>query len=373
MVSRENKQPVPSKPLLRKEIVNISMLNTHPACDWVLETPAGIRDKALKQVYTAIKTQRTLGRTHWRLKYRRKKDRSQTIKIDARDYNSAFIRAVIESAQLTLSEEIGLRKRSNEAENHFDFLATLSASESLPPQVENEFEIMRTWTGEYFFLLPAARNIQPQPVSDSQATTAAGGGCRRVVAIDPGVRTFATCYDPSGTVYEVGAEDRTRLCKLSWSADKLAHKIKSGAKNHRQRYRLKRRLRRTYQKRRNLVDELHHQLAVWLCREFDDIIITTYRGSILSRRLGRRLNTEVTRQMLTWSYYRFKQFLVYKAQQTGKRVFIVEEPYTSRTCGECGILKDPSSSKTFACKACNAVMDRDFNGARNILLRTLSV
>lgn len=229
-----------------------------------------------------------------------------------------------------------------------------------------QFEIMSTWTGEYFLLIPVT--TQCTPAGDGQA------GCcvRRVASIDPGIRTFATVYDPSGVVYEVGMEDRERLCRLSWAADHLARKIKT-ATQHRRRYRLKRAFRRVYERRRHLVDELHHQLAFWLCKEFDDIIITTYRGSAMTRRLGRRLNRETTRQMLTWSYYRFKQHLAFKARLMGKNVFIVDEHYTSRTCGECGALKGKSGSKDFKCKTCGAEMDRDFNGARNILLRTVSV
>jgi putative transposase len=345
MQAMQRKQAAPEKQETRRQLVNKSLLATHPGHEWLLETPAGIRDKAWKQVYSALRMHRTLKRRRFQLKHRRRKDRSQTIKIDARDYG---------------------HKRGE-----FAWLTQLRCAEPLPPRIECEFEILKTWTGEFYLLIPMhcdVVNATPTkvPGSDSQAPA------RRVVSIDPGVRTFATCYDPSGVVYEVGTEDRGRLCKLSWGADKLQRKIKE-AQNHRQRYRMKRAQRRLFEKRKHLVDDLHHQLAYWLCSEFDDIIITTYRGSEMTRRLGRRLNRETTRQMLTWSYYRFKQHLAFKAHLTGRRLFVVDEAYTSRTCGACGTLKEKTGSKHFSCRECGAQIDRDFNGARNILLRTLSI
>ena len=53
----------------------------------------------------------------------------------------------------------------------------------------------------------------------------------------------------------------------------------------------------------------------------------------------------------------------------------VGEAYTSRTCGLCGTLNhDLGGAKTFQCvdEHCGVQIDRDVNGARNILLRELT-
>eukprot|EP00762_Andalucia_godoyi_P003806 ANDGO_08534.mRNA.1 hypothetical protein len=48
---------------------------------------------------------------------------------------------------------------------------------------------------------------------------------RHLPALDPGVRTFATGYAPSGRMSEVGAKDASCIYRLCLSADKLSSKI----------------------------------------------------------------------------------------------------------------------------------------------------
>jgi transposase len=52
---------------------------------------------------------------------------------------------------------------------------------------------------------------------------------------------------------------------------------------------------------------------------------------------------------------------------------VVDEAYTSKTCGRCGSLHDGlGKSKVFKCPSCDFTLDRDVNGARNILIRFLT-
>jgi transposase len=54
---------------------------------------------------------------------------------------------------------------------------------------------------------------------------------------------------------------------------------------------------------------------------------------------------------------------------------MVEEPYTAISCGRCGYLTRIGTAKTFRCSrsSCDFITDRDFNGARNVLFRYLSL
>ena len=55
-----------------------------------------------------------------------------------------------------------------------------------------------------------------------------------------------------------------------------------------------------------------------------------------------------------------------------KKLYIVDESYTSKCCGVCGnIDKELGSKKVYKCKKCGVEMDRDASGARNILLKHL--
>ena len=74
--------------------------------------------------------------------------------------------------------------------------------------------------------------------------------------------------------------------------------------------------------------------------------------------------------MLTWAHYRFQQRLIQRGKRTGCEVRLVDEAFTSKTCGACGALHPGlQGAKLFVCPSCQHTIDRDANGARNILLR----
>ena len=80
---------------------------------------------------------------------------------------------------------------------------------------------------------------------------------------------------------------------------------------------------------------------------------------------GRKLNRRTVRLMTAWVHYRFKQRVIFKARQFGKKVVIVNEAYTSKTCSCCGwIHQKLGGSKRFKCQDCRSIMDRDVNGER---------
>ncbi|KAE9036885.1 hypothetical protein PR003_g7001 [Phytophthora rubi] len=51
-----------------------------------------------------------------------------------------------------------------------------------------------------------------------------------------------------------------------------------------------------------------------------------------------------------------------------------EEEYTSKTCSGCGKLKENlGGSEVYKCVFCGAHMDRDLNGAKNILIKNIEM
>ena len=86
----------------------------------------------------------------------------------------------------------------------------------------------------------------------------------------------------------------------------------------------------------------------------------------------RRLATKTARAMVTLSHYRFKQMLKHQATKHGGVVVDVTEEYTSKTCSKCGHVHHKlGGSKLFKCPECGHTLDRDKNGAFNILLKAL--
>jgi len=137
---------------------------------------------------------------------------------------------------------------------------------------------------------------------------------------------------------------------------------------------MRRAILRINQRVKNLVDELHHQVAAKLCADYDTILLPTFDTSVMVRKDGkkRRIGRGTARSMLTFAHYRFRTFLLHKARETGTKVVLVNEAYTSQTCGGCGNLHNKlGGGKVFRCPSdgCEYVCDRDVNGARNILLR----
>ena len=69
-------------------------------------------------------------------------------------------------------------------------------------------------------------------------------------------------------------------------------------------------------------------------------------------------------------FYQLKQRLLYKAGVYGKKVFLVPEHYTTKTCCCCGqINEEVGSQEVFVCPHCHTVTVRDFNASKNIKMK----
>jgi putative transposase len=65
----------------------------------------------------------------------------------------------------------------------------------------------------------------------------------------------------------------------------------------------------------------------------------------------------------------FRTILEHKALEYNIKLNLVKEHYTSKTCGVCGNIKNIKAESEYECKKCKAHLDRDLNGARNILIK----
>ena len=194
----------------------------------------------------------------------------------------------------------------------------------------------------------------------------------RIVAIDPGVRTFATLYDPSGQLIEWGRGDIGCIQRICYHMDRLQSRMQQV--NSRRRRRMKVAWYRMQWRIKNLVAELHHKLAKFLMESYNIILLPNFETSQMVKRGRRRIRSRTARQMMCWSHYKFKQRLLDKAQERPwVRLIICREDYTSKTCGACGWIHwNLGGSKEFRCPRCQYHVDRDLNGARNILIRWLT-
>jgi putative transposase len=147
--------------------------------------------------------------------------------------------------------------------------------------------------------------------------------------------------------------------------------------NARKRYRMRRALKRAYIRIHNLTEEVHKKLTLALVKSYEYMLLPKFQTRQMVRTNGlspRRIRCRTAREMMTWSHYRFQQRLINKTREYRQcKVIIVDESYTSKTCGACGQLHQKlGGSKIFKCPSCSACLDRDANGARNILLKFLT-
>jgi transposase len=75
------------------------------------------------------------------------------------------------------------------------------------------------------------------------------------------------------------------------------------------------------------------------CENYNTILLPKFETQKMIPKSQREINSKTTRNMLTWSHYRFMTQLIDKAREYPNcRVIICSEEYISQTCSECGFL-----------------------------------
>ncbi len=211
--------------------------------------------------------------------------------------------------------------------------------------------------GKWFGIFPEVR---------PQVPTVATG----VIALDPGVRTFLTGYDGE-TILEIGSGDIGRIQRLCTHLDKLMSRIDLSA-FQRQRRAMRKASHSHRARIQSLVKDLHNKTARFLVDNYKVIFLPTFDTSEMVVKSKRKLKKKTARNMLTWSHFKFKQHLLQMAEREGVLVIECNESYTSKTCPECGHIHSKlGGNKKFQCPECGYTAYRDWNGARNIMVRAL--
>nr|WP_282082076.1 transposase [Bacillus cereus] len=82
-----------------------------------------------------------------------------------------------------------------------------------------------------------------------------------------------------------------------------------------------------------------------------------------------RTSRKNEKNLHTWSFHRFAQFIAYKATLVGIKVEYVNPSYTSQTCPKCSE-KNKAQDRTYKCP-CGFEKHRDIVGAMNIRYATV--
>jgi putative transposase len=325
------------------------MLQDNENLKWVFETPLEVRTNAMRDLlknyisnFAAVKAG---VRKSFDMKFKKRGD-PQSIEILKKCWNPNRR----DSLYWGICDAYRLRSR-----------------ELLPEELEQDCRIMMDKRRRFYVLVPFNIRKESKQIAPVDRTN---DQLHNRIALDPGVRSFLTGFDPSGKVIEWGVnKDKKKLFELCLKLDKLQSRCSSKAMCHRQRWHLKRRAKNIRAKMRDMVDDLHKKASKWLCSNYHEIILPKFETKKMTSNLARKINNETARAMYTWSHFRFRQRLLNKAEEcAGCKVHISTEEYTTVTCGRCGNMRDSFKDKTFTCPNCNYVSDRDHNAARNILL-----
>lgn len=310
--------------------IKTGILNSLP--EWAKSVPFQIKSIAIKDACLAVKAAKKGFKQDGQVRkcrFRSRKDTKQSIFVPK-----------------TAIKDSGI---------YHSILGKCILKENLPTR-NSDGRLTRRY-GEYYLVV----SEQVQPVqTDNQG---------RLVALDPGVRTFMTFFSEASFGW-LGQDSNLHIQRLCFRLDKLISRLSRA--NSQQKRRLKKAAGRLRCKIKNLVKELHHKTARFLVDNFDVILLPTFETSQMVSKSRRKLRNKSVRQMLTLSHYEFKTFLKWKAWEQSKTVIDCNEAYTSKTVSWTGeIVNNLRGARTIKSLSTGLKMNRDLNGARGIFLRAL--
>ena len=208
-------------------------------------------------------------------------------------------------------------------------------------------------TGRYFFNYPVDVDFYPEEDrrNENQVPLRSSNG-ERIISLDPGIRKFMVGYDPDGKVVFIGKDAHREILQLLYEVDKSKDKA-------------------TWRTIKNKVSELHWKTIHYLMLNYDHIIIPDFKISGMLR--GRKISRQTKRMLCMYSFHSFMVKLKYQCKRNGKKLYVMDESYTSKTCTCCGILNNVGGREVYVCNGCGIIVDRDINGSRNILIKITTI
>lgn len=219
--------------------------------------------------------------------------------------------------------------------------------------VKKDFTIhYNSKTDEWFLLNPIEEKIKS--IHDNKDT----------VSLDPGIRTFLTGYS-NNKCSQIGNNLTHTSGKYIDRIDKIKNTEKACKRN------IKKVEKKYNRKLKNTIDDLHWKSIKYLTDNYGNILIGNLSTkSIVNKR--NILDKKTKRIALLMRLFNFKQRLAYKCNSKKIGYCEVDEAYTSKTCSNCAnYYKELGTNKTYVCTKCNMKLNRDINGARNIMFRYL--
>ena len=321
---------------------------------WLKQVPYDTRQLIIKEfsanIEAAFSNLKAGNIKHFSPDYKSKKDKSQIFHVDNQAIRDKkliiFIRRQKETLKTCSSRDRKtLKKYFKSSKTSHDFRIQLIG-------------------GNYYILLP--KPVKQKKIKNLTSLD------NKIVALDPGVRTFQTFYSPNNLVGKIHPNWKLyKYNKKLNDLNKISNQIEElntlvGLKKN---Y-IKPKIQKLRTKIKNLISDFHWKTAKFLCQTFDVILLPKFEVKGMIKKNGRKINKTTVKEMVSLSHYTFQQRLIYKAKVFGKTVKIVNESYTSKTCNVCGVInQNLGGNKVFTCSNCKETCDRDYHAGRGIFLK----
>lgn len=248
----------------------------------------------------------------------------------------------------------------------FSVLGAVKLMEEIPKEAFASMARVTKFQGRWFLCVKKQVNVAGCEIQAAP----------RVIALDPGVRTFLTTFSPTECAKYGDGFSTERLLPLLHKKDRLLAErqklvnVKVDAQWWFDKMRsMNRRINTIANRVDDLVSDLHRRAAYDLVVNNDVILLPRFETKRMTRKTEvRRIRRRTVREMLNLSFFKFEQHLTWMCKKHGKELRIVTEEYTSKTRSWDGVIHNNlGSAKTISDG--KIVVDRDINGARGIFLR----
>jgi len=319
--------------------MRLKMLHDHTH-DWYDEIPYDTKSLAVQQCTAAYKSALTNLRNgnidHFDIGFLNKKQTNQVFYVDTGAYNFKksyiFSRRLKDDKSLRTKEPIDKTKCSN-------------------------LVILKTKPGKWFICIPNKKDSNYLE-SDHEH-----------VFIDPGSRTFLTCYNPKSGYLKLGdGFANQELMPLGKKVDKL-QSVRSKAKG-RKRRNLNLKMAKIRNHMKNKVTDLHRKCCNYLTTTYQNIYLPYLDTIQISDTVERNISSKAVRNIMSLSHGAFRVRLEHVVKTKQRNLFYVPESYTTKTCPCCGSENEIGAATKHVCK-CGYSGDRDETAALNICISTL--
>jgi transposase len=195
---------------------------------------------------------------------------------------------------------------------------------------------------------------------------------KNIVSVDPGIRTFCTTYSSDGTITEI-CNENSLLYKYHNQILKCKEykslTLNNNIQNKRKNKSIDKKILKLYKRMKNKVEDLHWKSIHCLNNIGKTILYPSFH--VKQMLMQEKFPDSIKRVMSSLCFYQFKSRLKNKL---GKRVIIVSEKMSSKTCCNCENVNNELGSNTvYKCIKCNMSIPRDWNGSVNILKMNVEV